>query len=322
MAVAPDPNATGNNPINWEDALLTTLEAPHTSQNYQFLNAWAHREQANFSATASGPHDIYANNPFFTTAGGGGSATDFKPGTYPTINSHGVAGYPSIDIGIIATSETLQQSDYDTLLKGIRSGNPSAYANDQDFQKGLLKWSGSSYTGLDVSSAASVPLGPNTAVGGGAWKPFQPSLQSEVVDKIDSLLKNIPILNIPYNAGKKTANKTADVVDTTGKFLSFVTSYRFFEIVGGGLLVLIGVVGLMRSVGAPVPGVMNKLAPEKFTESLESSQTYGPEGVRHQSYTRTEKGSKGTRRVSSGSVRQTKAGPITITKTKTNARRK
>ena len=310
--------ASPNDKENWEDALLTTLAAPHTPQNYQFLNAWAHREQAHFSATASGPHVIYANNPFFTTAGGSGSAEGFDPGTYPKINSLGVAGYPNIDVGIIATAATLQQSPYDHLLKAIRSGNPSAYANDEGFQKGLLKWSGSGYSGLNVSSAASVALGPTAQGGVGGWKPYQPSLRDSILDKVDSVASNTPVLNIPYNAGKKTAG----AIDSTGKFLTFITSARFLEIIGGGLLIIIGAISLMKDIGAPVPGVMNKLAPEKFTESLESSQTYGPEGVRHQSYTRTEKGSKGTRRVRSGSVRQTKAGPITITKTKTNARRK
>jgi len=248
--------ASVNEKINWEDALLTTLNAPHTSQNYQFFNAWANREQGHFSSTASGPHVIYANNPFFTTAGGGGSADQFKAGTYPTINPVGVASYPSIDVGIVATASTLQQSPYKNLLEAIRSGNPSAYANDQGFQNAFKTWSGSSYSGLNVSSAASVALGPNTASGGGAWKPYQPSgggVWGALVAEAKALSQDRW-----YPGGSQgTAGKALGSLSSIGDLIGFVTSIRFVELIGGFALIIIGLVSLTREFGVktPIPNI-------------------------------------------------------------------
>lgn len=249
--------AAVNDKINWEDALLTTLNAPHTSQNYQFFNAWAHREQGHFSSTASGPHVIYANNPFFTTAGGGGSADGFKPGTYPKIVG-GVAGYPSIDVGIVATAATLQQSPYKPLLEAIRSGNPSAYANDQGFQDALKTWSGSGYSGLNVSSAASVALGPNTASGGGAWVDVTGN-GGGVWGGISAELKALSQDRWHPGGAQGPAGKALGSLSSIGDFIGFVTSIRFVELIGGFALIIIGLVLLGREVGIkppmPIPNI-------------------------------------------------------------------
>jgi hypothetical protein len=113
---------------SWSTALLELLGAPLTAANYQFLNAWATREHGH-----SYPASLFANNPFFTSAGGGGSAKDFPVGEFPLIpgsafssgvNTAKIPEYPSLTIGVEATAETLQQSG--SLL--ARSGRRSARA--------------------------------------------------------------------------------------------------------------------------------------------------------------------------------------------------
>ncbi len=49
-------------------------------------------------------------------------------------------------------------------------------------------------------------------------------------------------------------------IDSVGKALGFLFSARGLEVIGGGLLVLIGLVGLMREVGVNVPGPVGAAA--------------------------------------------------------------
>lgn len=45
-------------------------------------------------------------------------------------------------------------------------------------------------------------------------------------------------------------------------FLNFIASYRFLEIIGGGALILVGLIGLMKEIGVsvPAPGPVGKAA--------------------------------------------------------------
>jgi hypothetical protein len=51
----------------------------------------------------------------------------------------------------------------------------------------------------------------------------------------------------PVGAAKDAINAIPDA-------LHFLFSYRFLEVLGGGILIIVGVVGLMREVGVKVPG--------------------------------------------------------------------
>ena len=139
----------------FETALLDLIGAPHTAQNFQFLNAWQLREHGNYS--------LYANNPFFTTAGGGGAARDLPAGTFPTIpNTPGVTIFPDVTTGTVATERTLEQ--YPTIAAALISGSPSSWAGNSAFQNELSKWSGAGYSALNVAKAPTTPQGPGLNV--------------------------------------------------------------------------------------------------------------------------------------------------------------
>jgi hypothetical protein len=56
------------------------------------------------------------------------------------------------------------------------------------------------------------------------------------------------------NAAGGAISGVTGSIDSVGKFFSFVTSLRFAEIVGGVLLVAIGLLMIMRSLGMKTPG--------------------------------------------------------------------
>jgi hypothetical protein len=51
----------------------------------------------------------------------------------------------------------------------------------------------------------------------------------------------------------------ASSIDSIEKALKFLFSYRFLEIVGGGALIIVGIVGLMKEVGVNVPSPVPKV---------------------------------------------------------------
>lgn len=93
----------------WELALLHALGAPTTTENVAFLHAWQRAE----GGTAR-------FNPLNTTQSYGG-ATNY--------NSVGVKNYPSATAGTSATTSTLLNGRYPTVVAALRSGQPVAYAN-------------------------------------------------------------------------------------------------------------------------------------------------------------------------------------------------
>lgn len=169
----PAPNS-GNTTIvpagtNWATALFTLLHAPATPANYQFVNQWTIREHGNLS--------MFANNPFFTTAGGSGTVGPIKAHSYPLIpdsafgpgrtNSAGVPSYPSLAVGVWITAYHMI-TEYPAIVSALKSGNPASAAQNPAFQQQLKTWSGGGYDGFATISAPAGPAGPS--IGGGGIK--------------------------------------------------------------------------------------------------------------------------------------------------------
>jgi hypothetical protein len=223
----------------WSTELLNLLHAPLTPANYRFVNQWATREHG--TATT-----LYANNPFFTTAGAGGTVGFLKAGMFPGLpNTPGVAKYPSLEVGVYANAYHIA-SGYPAIAAALRSGNPAAAASSSAFQADLRRWSGSGYSGLAGISAAAGPVGPSVNVG-------QVSADAAKA----AALGGKGISDIPgavAGAVGGAVNHIPGVVQAEGiaGFLGKLTdpSYilRGLQIVAGGALVMAGVVLLARQV--------------------------------------------------------------------------
>lgn len=101
--------ATDQLPGQFGVRLLQKLNLPVTEENLKFLNAWQQAE--------GGSDD----NPFNTTQDADG-ATNF--------NSVGVKRYPSIDVGLDATAETLTNGYYNNILASLQQGNSASASAD------------------------------------------------------------------------------------------------------------------------------------------------------------------------------------------------
>lgn len=97
--------------------LLDKLDAPRTPENYDFLAAWAERENTRAE-----------NNPLATTQDAPGSSS---------FNAAGVKNYDTPGVGAAATYRTLTNGYYGDILAALRSGNPSTEKN----YRGLHTWS-------------------------------------------------------------------------------------------------------------------------------------------------------------------------------------
>lgn len=104
---------------SWEKQLLAKLDAPDTTANRRFLNAWAWKE---------GPATSARNNPF--------NASTPAPGS-SAYNADGVQNYTTAGEGLGATYQTLTNGQYNDVVAALRSGKPSLTKN----YKGLHSWS-------------------------------------------------------------------------------------------------------------------------------------------------------------------------------------
>ena len=247
----------------WSTALLELLGAPTTGQNYQFLNAWATREHG-----ASYPSSLYANNPFFTTAGGGGTVGPIKAGTYPTIpNTPGVASYPNVVTGDVVTAEHIA-TQYPGILQALKSGNPEQYAGNAEFQKELSAWSGSGYSGLNVQGQPGLPEGPATekALSGGQVAGLPSGVTQAGIGSALSKLFNAlgptgkySIPGILASAPSATSNAlTSAGGNTVASWLGLPALpanplVRGAEIVGGAVLILLGIIMIGTKAAASSP---------------------------------------------------------------------
>lgn len=228
--------------VVWSTELLTLLKAPLTPQNYQFLNQWATREHNGGPALSDG-----SNNPFFTTAGAGGTVGPLKAGTFPEWNSIGVARYPTLEVGVFANALHIG-TEYPAIAGALRSGNPSSQAGNAQFQAELTRWSGGGYAGFASIPATPGPVGP-TVDPGQVSKDVGSALKGELkssdpLSTVNSWARHIP--------GVAQVEGAAGAVSSAADFLGRLTDphyiLRGLQIVAGGALVAGGVVLLARQV--------------------------------------------------------------------------
>ena len=90
----------------WENAVLAAINAPISTANVAFLDAWQNAEGGSA-----------AYNPLNTTQGPGASL----------YNSAGVWNFESAAQGAQQTAATLLNGYYPNIIAALRSGNPSSY---------------------------------------------------------------------------------------------------------------------------------------------------------------------------------------------------
>lgn len=101
--------ATDQLPGQFGVKLLQKLNLPVTEENLKFLNAWQHAEGGS------------PDNPFNTTQPADGAEN---------FNSVGVKRYPSIEVGLDATAQTLTNGYYNNILASLQQGNSASASAD------------------------------------------------------------------------------------------------------------------------------------------------------------------------------------------------
>lgn len=240
------------NPV-WSTELLVLLHAPLTPQNYQFVNQWATREHNGGPALSDG-----SNNPFFTTAGAGGTVGPFKAGTFPSWNSIGVAKYPNIETGTYINAYHIA-TQYPAIANALRSGNPGSQSGNQEFQRELTTWSGGGYSGFASIPAVSGPVGPTVDTAAmahdiaGLAKGAVPKqgggggiggVVGGIAGGVNSAARHIP--------GVAQAEGAVSAAEGVASFLGKLTDphyiLRGLQVVAGAGLVVIGLTLLARQV--------------------------------------------------------------------------
>lgn len=267
---------------NWETALLDLLGAPKTAGNYKFLNAWATREHG-----PSYPASLYANNPFFTTAGGGGSAGPLKAGTFPTIaGTPGVTRFPDVTSGVVGTGFTLK--GYPGIVSALKSGNPEQYAGNAEFQRELASWSGGGYSSLNVAGQPGAPEGPglNTPIEGASASDFTsisgvgiPPFIKGIVTAPAQVFQGVTGKNVgasPTGPGSALGDLGA-AGSGLAKFLGINLPknalLRGGEMVAGGVLILLGIVIVGKGAASSSPVAQTQQAARTVTRSSGGSST-------------------------------------------------
>lgn len=115
--------------VQWIDALLTSVGAPHSGANVASIEHWIRHETVGWPPRDTGP---VVNNPLNTSEGCcGGSA----------INSAGVMAYPTLPDGLQATVITLENGNYGDILSRLRHG----VGLRSGASAGLRTWSNGAY---------------------------------------------------------------------------------------------------------------------------------------------------------------------------------
>jgi hypothetical protein len=259
--------------VVWSTELLALLHAPATPANYQFLNQWLLREHA--AGDLYGQQ--YGNNPFFTTAGAGGTVGPVKAGTYPRVpasvspgaNRAGVAMYPSLDIGVLLNAFHIG-TEYPAITAALKSGNPGSFANNPTFEHELSAWSGGGYSGFQSIAAPSGPVGQTVDSG---------TVSTYLQQVLHGQLKTPTFTPAPGSTGAGVAGAIGSTgagvagaiggavssAEAVAKFLGELSSTSFLlragQVLAGGVLVFAGLfllakqVGLADNVPAIIPAV-------------------------------------------------------------------
>ncbi len=137
-------------PIGWEGQVLAGIGAPNTPTNVQALDTWYQSEWGNTSGAGLGQ----SFNPLDTTQNAPGATS---------INSVGVKSYPSWDVGLAATVQTLENGYYTAIVHDLQGGAPySQIAHDVN----ASPW-GSSLPGAPSSGAGASGSGSGSSPGFG-----------------------------------------------------------------------------------------------------------------------------------------------------------
>lgn len=119
----------GANQTQWNTDLLKALGAPATKANLASLADWESREEP----TATWNH---WNNPLNTTVGSGTSE-----------NSAGVKGFATLQDGLNATAQTIEQGNFEAIRLALLAGNGLQNAGGQ-VAAALSAWSGGGYSSV------------------------------------------------------------------------------------------------------------------------------------------------------------------------------
>lgn len=125
--------------------------------------------------------------------------------------------------------------------------------------------------GVPVASGASLGITPSTTTGAPtpytstyAVTPFGQATQAALLP-VEVGLGTV-------DAGKKLVGGISSVEDA----LKFLFSYRFLEILGGGVLIIVGVVGLMREVGIRAPALPGAVPPDLVRKAARAPRPERP----------------------------------------------
>lgn len=219
--------------------VLKDLSLPATIQNVDFLEAWASAEGTSAQ-----------NNPLATT--------QREPGS-TTFNSVGVQNYATPATGEEATAQTISNGLYAGITAALRSGNAiqasfgnaSVYRDLNTWAYGPNAGQGStvtSYVRNVITNAQGAP--PNS----GNISAATPGLFGS------GTLEGAPQTLYQGSGAKTVVDTVLGPIDSVEKLISFLTSWRFAEIIGGVILLIIGLVLLGKQFTGPVAGAATSVA--------------------------------------------------------------
>lgn len=201
-------------------AVETKLGLPHTRAVHTFLQGWANVENTKAQF-----------NPLATT--------QTEPGS-TNFNDHGVQNYPTPDVGVTATADTLR--GYPAILAILRRGtNPASLGYSPQVNAELNKWqSGKPNPSVTPYVKAVFDQASNNSKSAADWFSYDAN-------------------NLKHDVAKLTG------LDYLGKLFDVHNILRGLQVVAGGVLVLSGVLLLARQVGlaadVPAPPVRPPIPP-------------------------------------------------------------
>lgn len=280
----------------WEQDVLRALGDVPTSADIQFLDSWQRAE---------GGGAVY--NPLNTTLTEPG-ATDY--------NTVGVKNYTSPAQGAQATAQTLEGATaYAPIVQALATGNPYTY-DRSSIAAALTYWVSGSTSPIDTQYVANVmgggSEGTNPGAPSGTTGPSGGSTSGGTVHVCGSDHNASSRVGFgvffcdcfPWETWGQCAdrigsrpiggaiNTAASTLDLAKKVITFIFSYRFLELVGGAVLIVIGLYLLAKETGltSTAPRIVERVA------------DYGPErAYRRRAYRSSSSGSSDvTRRESVG----------------------
>lgn len=211
--------------------MLDALGAPQSAYNLNFLAAWEKQE--------GGLSVEHINNPLNTT---------LDRSRYPGYQyAPAIPVYPSLGVGVAETAATIRQG-YPSILAALQKDQVGASVGTPGFVSDLNKWvSGKRSTTESKYSKAveDAALGNQSAAD---W----------------TSVSGTDLGNAAAAGAGAAAGAAAGFLGITDakKALEFLFSYRFLEILGGGMLILVGLYILAKQFGATfsVPGPVKQAA--------------------------------------------------------------